>query len=336
MSRIAFSTGLTSAHLRSTRGSSSAAQPLGLVDDAGELRLEQAGVGRAVALELGEVARDLGRVARPSSATGTGPGARTPAPGAAGISSAHRLQEVGHLDGHAGGLGALDGGTLPRLLLGAGGEHRVGDRHAGLQLHLDDAARALVRRRPRSGRSRRGSRRPVPRARRSGGRSPRVRRASACSASGSSSAPGTLTTSMSAGATPRLTSSRSQAVRSSRTTSSLKRLQTMATASPSPLRSAAIGGHTAFTCDGVVGRDVLDHLEAEARPCSGCAWAAPARACGPTPRSRRICAPDAVQLRVPLAHAAGAGARGEKRIEDLAGRLVAAQQHDHALLVRAR
>src|SRR5260221_14181231 len=53
-------------------------------------------------------------------------------------------QRVGHLHRDARRLGALHRGARARLLFGVGGEHAVGDRDSGLQLHVEDAARAFV------------------------------------------------------------------------------------------------------------------------------------------------------------------------------------------------
>src|SRR5258706_4152946 len=178
-------------------------------------------------------------------------------------------------------------------------------------------------------------------------RRPKPRRpsASACSASGISSAPGTLATWMSPAATPRSSSCLSQAVTSSRTMSSLNRLQTTPMRSPSPLRSGTATvirprGLDASPSHGpherVVGRDVLLDLEPESRHAR--------YALGPGEHAHLADAEvaqdlssDAVQSRIPLPRRAPLARAALDPLQDLRGlrrRFVAPQQdHDTFLVV---
>src|SRR5205814_274602 len=137
-------------------------------------------------------------------------------------------------------------------------------------------------------------------------------------------------------ATPSSTSCLSHAVRSWRTISSLKRLQTMAIRSPSPFRS----GVCAFIRldrlhDRIVRRDVLDHFEAESGHARD-ALRASQHAHLPDAQILQDLRADAVKTRVPaLAKPLVAAARFEAT-EDFHGlrrRLVPAKQDHDALLV---
>jgi hypothetical protein len=54
------------------------------------------------------------------------------------------LLQVRHFDGRLAGLHALLRHARQRLVVVLGGEHAVGDRHAGGELHVGDAARRFV------------------------------------------------------------------------------------------------------------------------------------------------------------------------------------------------
>src|SRR5512135_3064641 len=111
---------------------------------------------------------------------------------------------------------------------------------------------------------------------------------------------------MSVVATPSSTSSLSHAARSSRTISSLKRLHTIATRRPLPRRSGSAISDRLH--QRLVGREVLDHLEAEAGH-AGDALGTGHHAHLAHAEVLQDLRADAVQARIPARGAAPRGAR---------------------------